>query len=762
MNRALIIGVSKYEHGLPNLPGVRSDVEAVQSVLRSIRGPLEEASVQTLLDEQATQEEVHDHLSALFGRAKRDDLLFVYISGHGHAADNSYYFVPYGASTTRAALKCIRLEDLRRQLDACASERVLVWLDFCHAGGIVPRRGAATPTAPMELISRSVASLQGAGKLIIAACGADKLAWETSSGGRFTSFLIRGLRGEARNLQREITVGSLFDFVDEATLAFDQRPVLYGRQEGRIVLAKIPEADEESEVDVTSREAAAMVSELLSLRSGRRNLYRTVVADHLAFMDRQLRQLLQEERVQIPYYQMEALVSPFYRGIADTYVGVDSHLPSVFQTVHPYLLDALIESTHPAGLKLPGERQCYDRHLVRINPIDLLSLQSDYRSNPEVVGFYFRAHERVGIDLLRVDPNVVGQALRHYPRLQTSDVGIWPRNCALFFSTPIEIGQDQWLQLANAGDTDLYQAAVGYVQELLGSATRIAVQRDPDTGFSTVMDLELDSGTKEDFIWSLGTLFEPPLADEWAEFVSPDVRIKRGEGKFLLDYVLSDLEPGAAIYDAAAGVGVETLFLDSHGYRVTPNEIDWTLNDHMAEYMRQHDRRDLAEISRYDWRHLAAKYEDEQFDVVFALGNSLTCLTTREDMARCIKGFWHILKRGGKLVLDERNYRHMLQERQRMRRQNYRLPGKVIYCSENVMAKPSFPLLDGSRQARLEYYRSGNRVGTFPVYVFEAGEVVELLQKNGFVLEATFWDFEMKPKEDAEFITYLCKSVPKV
>ena len=53
---------------------------------------------------------------------------------------------------------------------------------------------------------------------------------------RITDALLRGLKGQAKSAQDEVTASSLYDFIDHQIVRPDQQPVFFGEMAGRIVL----------------------------------------------------------------------------------------------------------------------------------------------------------------------------------------------------------------------------------------------------------------------------------------------------------------------------------------------------------------------------------------------------------------------------------------------------------------------------------------------------------------------------------------------
>lgn len=68
----------------------------------------------------------------------------------------------------------------------------------------------------------------------MAACTPEQKAYELGHG-LFTGALLRGLKGEAAK-DKEVTVNSLFDYIDKQMGSDRQRPMMFGQMTWRVVL----------------------------------------------------------------------------------------------------------------------------------------------------------------------------------------------------------------------------------------------------------------------------------------------------------------------------------------------------------------------------------------------------------------------------------------------------------------------------------------------------------------------------------------------
>ena len=240
MNRALIIGISDYPAPVSKLPAVAADVREIGKLLASPKGTFRGQVVDVLTDAQATRPRVLNALEAVFRSAGPGDTVFVYMAGHGAiAADGggAYYFVTHDVAPGNLAATAVPLVTVKRLFDECRSRQVLLWLDFCHSGGIIPRRLGRPAEDDNQVIARELKVVQGDGKLIFAACTPEQYAWEDAALGHglFTASLLSGLRGDAASAG-EVTASSLYDYIDRQMGSGRQRPMMFGHQAGRLVL----------------------------------------------------------------------------------------------------------------------------------------------------------------------------------------------------------------------------------------------------------------------------------------------------------------------------------------------------------------------------------------------------------------------------------------------------------------------------------------------------------------------------------------------
>ena len=124
--------------------------------------------------------------------------------------------------------------------------------------------------------------------------------------------------------------------------------------------------------------------------------------------------------------------------------------------------------------------------------------------------------------------------------------------------------------------------------------------------------------------------------------------------------LLEQTSHASAVLDAACGTGLSAAALARRGYHV------WAADgsDAMVEMAAARFRREHLEIPlvRCMWADLPAAL-DKRFDVVLCIGNSLVHAAGRDAMIQALTGFRQMVRPGGHVVVDSRNWEKLHAER---------------------------------------------------------------------------------------------------
>ena len=126
--------------------------------------------------------------------------------------------------------------------------------------------------------------------------------------------------------------------------------------------------------------------------------------------------------------------------------------------------------------------------------------------------------------------------------------------------------------------------------------------------------------------------------------------------------VLRSAGPKARILDCACGTGTFAIPLAKRGFAVSGSDA----SQGMVEQAMLAARNAGLSIPLHccTWEDVPNRFADP-FDLIFCLGNSIGHARDKEEMLRSLKGMRAVLKTGGKLVLDSRNWEQIRKEKTR-------------------------------------------------------------------------------------------------
>ena len=200
--RALVIGVANYVE-VGSLPeAVLNDARDLSDILTSVQhcGYLQD-NVKTLLDEQATLENILSGLDWLATSSQPHDIATVYFSGHGALLSGppnvTSSLIPFDCSPTSIATTSLTEADFSKALKKIPAQRLLVLIDACHAGAAGSLK-VIDNNLTLGFSEKSLEKLaQGSGRVLIASSRASEYS-NVMPGARnsvFTQALLEALRG---------------------------------------------------------------------------------------------------------------------------------------------------------------------------------------------------------------------------------------------------------------------------------------------------------------------------------------------------------------------------------------------------------------------------------------------------------------------------------------------------------------------------------------------------------------------------------------
>jgi WD40 repeat protein len=236
----LTVGINKYRDARLNLDYGVSDATAILQSLQASQGVFGKVLAKKLIDQGATRAAIMKALTD-YQNAPPNDVLVVYLAGHGEIVDNDWYFLPHDFVFTPEGIKStgISATTWRDMLSRVGPQRVLILIDSCKSGGSIDTLATAIDRKLLRSLGRD------AGVAILAGARRDQSAEEFPQlhHGAFTYVLLQGVGGKAdEHHNGQITTDELLTYstselplLTKKLINQMQVPVAYSRGEDFLV-----------------------------------------------------------------------------------------------------------------------------------------------------------------------------------------------------------------------------------------------------------------------------------------------------------------------------------------------------------------------------------------------------------------------------------------------------------------------------------------------------------------------------------------------
>ena len=228
----LLVGVNQYQdEQIPSLRYSAVDCQGLaEALIDASSGQFTQKEVKIYHDfapQLPLLETVSASLKEITNAAKEIDTVLFYFSGHGIIQPNTQQAFLCLADTQKSNLKNtgLALQDLLQSLSHCPAQNQLVWLDACHSGGMTLRGTTVeplpSPTPQLVQVLQQRAAISK-GFYALLSCDTNQQSWEFTELGHgvFTYYLMRGLQGDAADLNSVISADSLYRYVYHQTLQY--------------------------------------------------------------------------------------------------------------------------------------------------------------------------------------------------------------------------------------------------------------------------------------------------------------------------------------------------------------------------------------------------------------------------------------------------------------------------------------------------------------------------------------------------------------
>ncbi len=253
-NKALIVGVGKYQNPENNLDGIDLDTNMAQQL--ALRLDISPSNIKRIADNRATVNGMREAMKWAASDVEADDTVLIYVSGHGSQVTDQNSDEQDGYDETLYLYDGHFIDDEFGQLiKAIPSKNVLVFIDACHSGTVTKgwksvgnafnaKRGMSkfiqplTQPAPASArgLARKDVAIEAAGDnyLLIAAAQDNQKAVATADGSIFTKALLETFE-KKRTKGGDFTWNDVFEDTKNSVIAADQN--FYPNLEGNKQLA---------------------------------------------------------------------------------------------------------------------------------------------------------------------------------------------------------------------------------------------------------------------------------------------------------------------------------------------------------------------------------------------------------------------------------------------------------------------------------------------------------------------------------------------
>lgn len=248
---AVVVGISDYKYmkpaeetaqdgSLPDLKYAHRDAQEFEAFLKDSSISGEGWEIKTFLDEKATQRNIMKTLTRTLARAEPQDLVYFFFSGHGRSptdAPREVYLLTY-ESDPSYEFSGLSYPQIRRLISNSPAKHVIAFIDACRSGVVGFGKGGATQTLfDQDVLGEQWARISG-NKVIFTSGRSTQASWEDPRYrlGVFTHFLLKGLRGGARDDLNKgfVDLGELYDYVKDNVYQYTRRNARMAPQDPRL------------------------------------------------------------------------------------------------------------------------------------------------------------------------------------------------------------------------------------------------------------------------------------------------------------------------------------------------------------------------------------------------------------------------------------------------------------------------------------------------------------------------------------------------
>lgn len=239
---AVIVGIADYQNnqaGFKDLTWTINDTKKISNFLMSKEGgSVPSSNIYVLTEEKAKKANIIFYAKKLFDKAKEEDKVIFFFSGHGMPGA----FLPYDFNPTNTD-NFLSYDEVKSIFKASKSKTKILYADACYAGALKDNKKAVS-----EENSNNEKGNDKSDVVIMLSCSENETSLESgeTKQGLFSYFLIHGLKGYADlNKDNQITIDELHKYVYGKTVKAakkrnnKQHPMTFGDFDKNLVVSKV-------------------------------------------------------------------------------------------------------------------------------------------------------------------------------------------------------------------------------------------------------------------------------------------------------------------------------------------------------------------------------------------------------------------------------------------------------------------------------------------------------------------------------------------
>ncbi|MBI9113324.1 caspase family protein [Maridesulfovibrio ferrireducens] len=222
------IGINNYKVSSLNLDYARPDAQSLYNYFDKNQNlAVSQKKLLSLYDSDADNRSIAKVFKTL-QYIPREDLVIVYMAGHGVIIGEEWYFLPSNisvASEENVIKNGISTKDLKNYIESVGADRIILFLDACQSGGALSPIKNFKGIKSLRMLARDV------GVHVLAATDREQYAVElaTLGHGVFTYSLLNALNGDSTQKDKNVTIRELMKFVEKEVPALSKKFANYAQ-----------------------------------------------------------------------------------------------------------------------------------------------------------------------------------------------------------------------------------------------------------------------------------------------------------------------------------------------------------------------------------------------------------------------------------------------------------------------------------------------------------------------------------------------------